>query len=104
MPSKSEDFLSDTYRGHSIATLNHGRGWLVYIDHVLQHNKLFVTGRPKRSERRLRTIPAGRSRSYLPVNRPARRSTNERTPSAASSVAISRPCVALNSRMAACGP
>jgi hypothetical protein len=43
MPSKPEDFLSDTYRGHSIATLNHGRGWLVYIDHVLQHNKLFVT-------------------------------------------------------------
>lgn len=43
MPSKSEDFLSDTYRGHSIATLNHGRGWLVYLDHVLQHNKLFVT-------------------------------------------------------------
>jgi hypothetical protein len=39
----SGDFWSDTYRGHSIATLNHGRGWLVYLDHVLQHNKLFVT-------------------------------------------------------------
>ena len=39
----SDEFWSDTYRGHSIATLNHGRGWLVYVDHVLQHNKLFVT-------------------------------------------------------------
>ncbi len=39
----SGDFWSDTYRGHSIATLNHGRGWLVYLDHVLQHNMLFVT-------------------------------------------------------------
>ena len=40
---ESGDFWSDTYRGHSIATLNHGRGWLVYLDHVLQHNKLFAT-------------------------------------------------------------
>jgi hypothetical protein len=39
----SDEFWSDTYRGRSIATLNHGRGWLVYVDHVLQHNKLFVT-------------------------------------------------------------
>jgi len=39
----SGDFWSDTYRGHSIATLNHGRGWLVYLDHVLQHNKLFAS-------------------------------------------------------------
>lgn len=37
------DFWSDSYRGHTIATLNHGRGWLVYVDHVLQHNKLFAT-------------------------------------------------------------
>jgi hypothetical protein len=41
--TSSQDFWSDSYRGHSIATLNHGRGWLVYLDHVLQHNKLFVT-------------------------------------------------------------
>ncbi len=44
LPNTSPDFWSDTYRGHSIATLNHGRGWLVYVDHVLQHNKLFATG------------------------------------------------------------
>jgi hypothetical protein len=37
------DFWSDSYRGHTIAALNHGRGWLVYLDHVLQHNKLFAT-------------------------------------------------------------
>jgi hypothetical protein len=36
-------FWSDSYHGHTIATLNHGRGWLVYVDHVLQHNKLFAT-------------------------------------------------------------
>ncbi len=41
--TSSEDFWSDNYHGHSIATLNHGRGWLVYLDHVLQHNKLFAT-------------------------------------------------------------
>ena len=38
-----DSFWSDSYRGHSIATLNHGSGWLVYLDHVLQHNKLFAT-------------------------------------------------------------
>ena len=39
----SQEFWSDSYRGHSIATLNRGSGWLVYLDHVLQHNKLFAT-------------------------------------------------------------
>jgi hypothetical protein len=39
----TEEFWSDSYRGHTIATLNRGNGWLVYLDHVLQHNKLFVT-------------------------------------------------------------
>jgi hypothetical protein len=45
MYTKQEDdeFWSGNYRGHSIATLNRGSGWLVYLDHVLQHNKLFVT-------------------------------------------------------------
>jgi hypothetical protein len=42
-PRESDEFWSDSYRGHSIATLTHGRGWLVYLDHVLQHNKLFGT-------------------------------------------------------------
>ena len=37
------EFWSDSYHGHTIATLNHGSGWLVYLDHVLQHNMLFVT-------------------------------------------------------------
>jgi hypothetical protein len=39
----SGDFWSDSYRGHTIATLNHGSGWLVYVDHVMQHNKLFAS-------------------------------------------------------------
>ena len=43
MHSQTKEFWSDNYRGHSIATLNHGSGWLVYLDHVLQHNKLFAT-------------------------------------------------------------
>ena len=38
-----EDFWSDTYRGHTIAVLNHGGRWLVYLDHVLQHRMLFDT-------------------------------------------------------------
>jgi hypothetical protein len=42
-PGESDEFWSDSYRGHVIATLNRGNGWLVYLDHVLQHNKLFVT-------------------------------------------------------------
>jgi hypothetical protein len=41
--NQADGFWSDSYRGHVIATLNHGSGWLVYLDHVLQHNKLFVT-------------------------------------------------------------
>jgi hypothetical protein len=42
-PRESDEFWSDSYRGHTIATLNRGNGWLVYLDHVLQHNKLFAT-------------------------------------------------------------
>jgi hypothetical protein len=40
---QTDGFWSDSYRGHRIATLNRGSGWLVYLDHVLQHNKLFAT-------------------------------------------------------------
>jgi|GEM_PF-1761033 len=36
-----DGFWSDTYNGHNIAILNHGGGWLVYIDHVLQPRLLF---------------------------------------------------------------
>jgi hypothetical protein len=42
-PRESDEFWSDSYRGHAIATLNRGNGWLVYLDHVLQHNKLLAT-------------------------------------------------------------
>jgi hypothetical protein len=41
--NQTDEFWSESYRGHDIATLNHGKGWLVYLDHVLQHGKLFVT-------------------------------------------------------------
>ena len=41
--NRSEGFWSDTYRGHTIAVLNHGGRWLVYLDHVLQHRMLFET-------------------------------------------------------------
>jgi hypothetical protein len=41
---QNDEFWSDSYRGHTIATLNRGNGWMVYLDHVLQHNKLFATG------------------------------------------------------------
>jgi hypothetical protein len=41
-PADADEFWSDSYRGHAIATLSHGNGWLVYLDHVLQHNMLFA--------------------------------------------------------------
>ena len=40
---KTDEFWTSSYRGHSIATLSQGSGWLVYLDHVLQHDKLFAT-------------------------------------------------------------
>jgi hypothetical protein len=38
-----EEFWSETYRGHHIAVLSRGDGWLVYLDHFLQHGLLFAT-------------------------------------------------------------
>lgn len=38
-----DPFISDTYRGHQIAVLNHGDGWLVYLDHILQNRLKFAT-------------------------------------------------------------
>lgn len=38
-----DPFISDTYRGHQIAALNHGGGWLVYLDHILQNRLKFAT-------------------------------------------------------------
>jgi hypothetical protein len=40
---QEEDFWSDTYRGRSIAILNRGAGWVVYLDHRMQHKMLFDT-------------------------------------------------------------
>ena len=38
-----EEFWSDVYRGHPIAIYDRGGRWLVYLDHVLQHNMAFAT-------------------------------------------------------------
>jgi hypothetical protein len=60
---QAESFWADTYRGRTIAILNHGGGWLVYLDHVLQPRMMFATAeaavawlrrkvdRPQRAER-----------------------------------------------------
>lgn len=37
----SVDFWSTSYRGHQIAAQRHYRGWLVYVNNVMQHGKLF---------------------------------------------------------------
>jgi len=40
---RSEDvFQSDVYLGRSIAIFNHHGRWLVYLDHLLQHNVVFA--------------------------------------------------------------
>lgn len=41
--SERESFISGTYRGHQIATMEHGGGWLVYLDHILQNRLKFAT-------------------------------------------------------------
>lgn len=38
-----DEFISEVYRGRSIAIFNHHGQWLVYLDHVLQHNVVFAT-------------------------------------------------------------
>ena len=38
------EFWSGKYHGRRIAVLQHGDGWLVYLDHVLQHNVVFASG------------------------------------------------------------
>ena len=44
MQQRSEqEFVSDVYRGRSVATFNHYGRWLVYLDHVLQHNMASAT-------------------------------------------------------------
>ena len=41
--SDEPEFWSDVYGGRSIAVFNHYGRWLVYLDHVLQHNLMFAT-------------------------------------------------------------
>jgi hypothetical protein len=41
--SEGPEFWSDVYGGRSIAVFNHYGRWLVYLDHVLQHNVAFAT-------------------------------------------------------------
>ncbi len=41
--SGTDGFWSGSYRGHTIAILHHRDGWLVYLDHLLQHNMVFAT-------------------------------------------------------------
>lgn len=36
-------FQSATYLGRPIAILNRGGRWVVYLDHILQHNVMFAT-------------------------------------------------------------
>ena len=36
-------FQSATYLGRPIAILNRDGRWLVYLDHILQHNVMFAT-------------------------------------------------------------
>jgi hypothetical protein len=40
---QQEDFWLGRYRGHTLAVLRHRSGWLVYLDHVLQHRLVFET-------------------------------------------------------------
>ena len=41
--SLDPEFWSGTYQGRRIAVLHHGDGWLVYLDHMLQHKLVFAT-------------------------------------------------------------
>jgi hypothetical protein len=40
---ETETFLASTHRGRAIATHRHGNAWLVYLDQVLQPNRMFAT-------------------------------------------------------------
>lgn len=39
----AQTFWSTTYRGRQIAAHRHIRGWLVYVDRIMQENTLFGT-------------------------------------------------------------
>jgi hypothetical protein len=42
--SAEPEFWSDVYCGRPIAILQRYDRWHVYLDHVLQHNMVFVSG------------------------------------------------------------
>ena len=44
-PCEAVDFWSTSYRGHDIATQRHYRGWLVYLNKVMQQDIVFGDAR-----------------------------------------------------------
>ena len=44
-PCEAVDFWSTSYRGHDIATQRHYRGWLVYLNKVMQQDMVFGDAR-----------------------------------------------------------
>lgn len=44
-PSESVEFWSTSYRGQDIAVQRHYRGWLVYLNKVMQQDMLFDDAR-----------------------------------------------------------
>jgi hypothetical protein len=63
---QTADFWSDTYRGRTIAILNHCGRWLVYLDHVLQERIQFATAEAARSwlQSKVDRRPSGRGRLH----------------------------------------
>jgi hypothetical protein len=63
LQGREDEFISDVYRGRSIAIFNHHGRWLVYLDHVLQHNVVFATAQSRHNvvgrARRSRCFGAG---------------------------------------------
>ena len=43
MQPVTEDFWTESFLGHEIAIFRHSRGWLVYIDQIMQQNRYFAT-------------------------------------------------------------
>ncbi len=45
IPSEFTEFWSASYRGQDIAVQRHHRGWLVYVNKVMQQGILFESAR-----------------------------------------------------------
>lgn len=60
LETSASTFWSATYRGREIATHRHIRGWLVYIDRIMQENMLFGTAEDAAGwlHRRIDTVAA----------------------------------------------